>query len=63
MNSHVGLAFMFVGILAIAPGALAAENFQKLTGAQIQARFAGMELTDEVHWDDLYQREWRSDHQ
>jgi hypothetical protein len=56
MNLHMGLAFMFAGILAIAPGAPAAENFQRLTGAQIQARFAGMELTDEVHWGDLYQR-------
>jgi hypothetical protein len=34
----------------------AAEKFQKLTGAQIQARFAGMELSDDVHWRDRYER-------
>jgi hypothetical protein len=56
MNSRVGVGLVFVGILAIGPGALAGDNFQKLTGPQIQARFAGMELTDEVHWDDLYQQ-------
>ena len=28
----------------------------KLTGAQIQARFAGMELSDDVHWRDMYER-------
>jgi hypothetical protein len=34
----------------------AEDKFQKLTGAQIQAKFAGMEMTDEVHWGDVYQR-------
>src|SRR5712692_8516043 len=34
----------------------AQEKFQKLTGAQIRAKFGGMELTDEVHWYDLYER-------
>jgi hypothetical protein len=34
----------------------AEEKFQKLTDAQIRAKFAGMELTDEVHWSDLYER-------
>jgi hypothetical protein len=34
----------------------AAEKFQRLTGAQIQARFAGMEMSDDVHWRDLYER-------
>lgn len=36
--------------------ALAEEKFQKLTGAEIQAKFVGMELTDQVHWGDVYQR-------
>ena len=27
-----------------------AETFQRIAGAQIQARFAGMELSDDVHW-------------
>jgi hypothetical protein len=45
------------GLVAFANSdAAAAEKFQKLTGAQIQARFAGMEMTDEVHWGDVYER-------
>jgi hypothetical protein len=28
----------------------AEQQFRKLNAAQIQSRFAGMELTDEVHW-------------
>ena len=28
----------------------------KLTGAQIQAKFAGMELTDEAHWGEVFER-------
>src|SRR3954467_14105658 len=34
----------------------AAEKFQKLTGSQIQAKVAGMEITDEVHWGDVFER-------
>ena len=34
----------------------AAERFQRLTGAQIQARFSGMDLSDGVHWRDSYER-------
>ena len=36
--------------------AQAEEKFQKLTGAQIRARVAGMELSDDVHWRELYER-------
>jgi hypothetical protein len=32
------------------------EKFQKLTAGQIRAKLAGMELTDNVHWRDLYQQ-------
>src|SRR5262249_13181804 len=39
-----------------ASSAAAEEKFQKLTGAQIRAKVAGMELTDNIHWRDLYQR-------
>jgi hypothetical protein len=31
-----------------------AEKFQRLTGAQIRANFAGMEMTDNVHWVDVF---------
>ena len=37
-------------------GAAAEEKFHKLTGGQIRTKLAGMELTDNVHWRDLYQR-------
>ena len=36
--------------------ATAEQKFQKLTGGQIRGKLGGMELTDNVHWRDLYQR-------
>ena len=38
-------------------GTVAAENSQKLSGSQIRAKFAGMQLTDEVHCRDVYDRD------
>jgi len=38
-------------------GAVAAEQSQKLSGTQIRAKFAGMQLTDEVHWREVYDRD------
>ena len=34
----------------------AEEKYQKLSGSQIRTKFAGMELTDEAHWRDFYER-------
>jgi hypothetical protein len=34
----------------------AAQKFQKLTGAQVHAKISGMEITDEVHWGDVFER-------
>jgi len=51
------LAFMAAATLcAVTVGtwADAAEKFQKLSGAQIRARLAGMEITDETHWADVF---------
>src|SRR5712692_5129399 len=45
--------------ISVAVSAVAAENFQKLSGAQIRAKFAGMQLTDEVHWRYVYDRDGR----
>jgi hypothetical protein len=45
-----------LGSISYGIGPVAAENVQKLSGAQIRARFAGMQLTDEVHWRDVYDR-------
>ncbi len=35
----------------------AAETFRRLKGSQIQTRFAGMDLSDEVHWRDSFARD------
>jgi hypothetical protein len=45
-----------ITILTFTSSVAAEEKFQKLTGAQIRAKFGGMELTDEVHWYDLYEK-------
>lgn len=34
----------------------AAEKFQRLGSAQIRAKVAGMEITDDVHWADVFER-------
>jgi hypothetical protein len=38
-------------------GAVAAENPKRLSGAEIRARLAGMQLTDEVHYRFVYERD------
>src|SRR5260370_4308391 len=43
-------------VLMLASSAAAQQKFQKLTGQQIRAKFSGMELTDEVHRYDFYDR-------
>jgi hypothetical protein len=35
---------------------MVAENSRKLSGIQIRQKLAGMELTDGVHWRDVYDR-------
>ena len=37
----------------------AAGSAQKLSGSQILAKFAGMQVTDEVHWRFVYDRDGR----
>ena len=49
-----GLALL--AVTALGSTAVTEEKFQKLTGGQIRAKLADMELTDNVHWRDLYQR-------
>ena len=48
-----------VGVLmAVLPcKAGAFDTSKKLSGAQIRAAFAGMQLTDDVHWRDVYERD------
>ena len=45
-----------LGAFAFQTTAAAEQKFQKLTGAQIQAKFPGMELTDEAHWGEVFER-------
>jgi hypothetical protein len=55
MRPLVIIALSLAGAAALGLAARAEDKFQKLTGAQIQAKFPGMEMTDEVHWGDVYQ--------
>jgi hypothetical protein len=53
------MAAAIIGLLAAVAFGVCAEaeqKFQKLTGAQIQAKFAGMEVTDEAHWGEVFER-------
>jgi len=52
-----GSVLLAVTIAVPAADALAGDNFQRPKGSQIQAKFAGMEMTDEVHWADTYGRD------
>ena len=57
MKSRLGTATMAaVAVAALASGTAAEEKLQKLSAGQIRAKIAGMELTDEVHWRELYER-------
>ena len=55
MTMRTGATAMLLGLAALlSVQAVAAEKFQKLSGSQIRARFAGMEMTDGTHWADVY---------
>src|SRR5881397_1557983 len=55
MNKRLALLIAAaLGAIAAEPWAQSAEKFQRLTGAQIQARLGGMEITDEAHWADVF---------
>jgi len=41
----------------VAAGSAFAESAQKLSGAEIRTTFAGMQLTDEVHYRLVYERD------
>jgi hypothetical protein len=46
-----------LGSISFEIAAVAADNSQKLSGSQIRAKFSGMQLTDEVHWRYVYDRD------
>jgi hypothetical protein len=51
------LAAASVASISAEVGAGAADNFQRLLGKQVRAKISGMQLTDEVHWRDVYDRD------
>ena len=51
----VAAAWLF--LVTVGAGWAAAEKSKRLSGAQIRAKFSGMQFTDEVHWRDVYQRD------
>ena len=53
----VALATGIGGLVALDTGFVAAESVRKLSGAQIRAKFVGMQLTDEVHYRLVYERD------
>ncbi|UWU76517.1 hypothetical protein N2603_42755 [Bradyrhizobium huanghuaihaiense] len=50
-------AVIAISSLSSTIGSVAAESVQTLSGSQIRTKIAGMELTDEVHWRDAYDRD------
>ena len=50
------LAAAALGLISFETDA-AAEKLQRLSGAQIRAKFVAMQLTDEVHWRYVYDRD------
>jgi hypothetical protein len=55
MNKRLALlAAAVLCAIAVEARAESTEKFQRLTGAQIQARVSGMEITDETHWADVF---------
>jgi len=56
MSKRIATTALLVVLSASVGWIAAAEEFHKLKAAQIQAKFSGMELTDQVHWYDFYDR-------
>ena len=51
------VALLLAALISIAGTTTAAEErFRKLSGAQIRAAFSGMELSDQVHWYELFEK-------
>jgi hypothetical protein len=46
-----------LGSISVEVSTIAAENPRKLSGTQIRTKLAGMQLADEVHFRDVYDRD------
>jgi hypothetical protein len=51
------LAATTLALVSLENSPVGAETLQKLSGTQIRAKFAGMQLTDEMHWRCVYDRD------
>jgi len=58
-SEQISVRFALALVLSggLAAHGLAADNFRKLSDAQVRARLAGMEITDGVHWAEQYMRD------
>ena len=57
-RTRVGYAAVgLLTMLTLWSGTALAEDLKKLSGAQIRARFSDRQLTDQVHWREVYQRD------
>jgi len=54
MRTWVVAVAAAVGVLVSDADGFATEKFQKLGGWQIRVKFVGMEMTDNVHWADVF---------
>jgi len=54
MKKFAGFITLAVVVVGYAVCSEAQEHFKKLSGAEIRAKFTGMEFTDEVHWGEVY---------
>lgn len=55
-SARAAMATLSILGLSVA-SASAADSFRKLSEREIRAKVAGMEITDEVHWADLLNRD------
>ncbi len=57
LKNRLGVAIIvFLGGTTFVSNVSAEEKLQRLTGQQIRTKFAGMELTDEAHWGEVFER-------
>jgi hypothetical protein len=54
MKRKIVIVTVALGFLASWVNSAAAEKFQQLSGPQIRAIFTGMEITDNVHFADVF---------
>src|ERR1700757_4712806 len=54
MRNSIRLIIVFSSLFAASAGLRAEGTFVKLKGAQIQTTFTGVEMTDGVHWADVF---------